>query len=96
MARTHDASFTPAYGGPHTVDILAIFPDFSRDENDPASYDFDLTDEYMGHILAAGTKVFYRLGNRIEHESKRYGSIPPKDPAKWARICEHIIRHMNE
>ena len=36
------------------------------------------------------------LGNRIEHESKRYGSIPPKDPAKWARICEHIIRHMNE
>jgi hypothetical protein len=96
MARTHDASFTPAYGGPHTVDILAIFPDFSKDENDPASYDFDLTDEYMEHILAAGTKVFYRLGNRIEHESKRYGSVPPKDPAKWARICEHIIRHMNE
>ena len=96
FARTHDASFTPAYGGPHTVDILAIFPDFDRDENDPASYDFDLTDEYMESILASGTKVFYRLGNRIEHESKRYGSIPPKDYAKWARICEHIIRHMNE
>lgn len=96
LARTHDASFTPAYGGPHTVDILAIFPDFDADENDPASYDFDLTDEYMENILASGTKVFYRLGNRIEHESKRYGSLPPKDYAKWARICEHIIRHMNE
>ncbi len=96
MARTHDASFAPAYGGPHTVDILAIFPDFDADENDPASYDFDLTDEYMESILASGTKVFYRLGNRIEHESKRYGSLPPKDYAKWARICEHIIRHMNE
>ncbi len=96
LARTHDASFTPAYGGPHTVDILAIFPDFDKDENDPASYDFDLTDEYMENILASGTKVFYRLGNRIEHESKRYGALPPKDPAKWARICEHIIRHMNE
>ena len=96
FARTHDASFTPAYGGPHTVDILAVFPDFDRDENDPASYDFDLTDEYMEHILASGTKVFYRLGNRIEHESKRYGALPPKDYAKWARICEHIIRHLNE
>ena len=96
MARTHDASFTPAYGGPHTVDILAIFPDFDADENNPASYDFHLTDEYMENILAAGTKVFYRLGNRIEHESKWYGALPPKDPAKWARICEHIIRHMNE
>ena len=28
MARTHDASFSPAYGGSHTVDIIAIFPDF--------------------------------------------------------------------
>ena len=96
MARTHDASFSPAYGGPHTVDIIAIFPDFDADENDPASYDFDLTDEYMENILASGTQVFYRLGNRIEHESKRYGALPPKDYAKWARICEHIIRHMNE
>ncbi len=96
MARTHDASFTPAYGESHTVDILAVFPDFDADENDPASYDFALTDEYMEHIHAAGTGVFYRLGHRIEHESKRYGAIPPKDPAKWARICEHLIRHLNE
>ena len=96
LARTHDAAFAPSYGGQHTVDIMNIFPDFDRDENDPASYDFDLTDEYMEAILSAGTQVFYRLGNKIEHESKRYGSIPPKDYAKWARICEHVIRHMNE
>ena len=96
MARTHDAAFCPVYGGQHTVDIMNIFPDFSKDENDPASYDFDLTDEYMESILSAGTKVFYRLGNKIEHESKRYGSLPPADYEKWARICEHIIRHMNQ
>ena len=82
FVRTHDAALTSAYGGPHTVDILAIFPDFDADENDPASYDFHLTDEYMEHILASGAKVFYRLGNRIEHESKRYGSLPPKDYGK--------------
>ena len=96
FARIHDAAFSPSYGGQHAVDIINIFPDFDRDENDPASYDFDLTDEYMEDIMSAGTEVFYRLGNKIEHESKRYGSLPPKDYAKWARICEHIIRHMNE
>ena len=95
MARTHDAAFFTAYGGEHSVDVSNIFPNFDADENDPASYDFWLTDEYMENILATGTKVFYRLGQKIEHESKRYGAIPPKDYAKWARICEHIIRHMN-
>ena len=96
LARIHDAAFCPAYGGQHAVDIMNIFPDFDRDENDPDSYDFDLTDEYMEAILSAGTEVFFRLGNKIEHESKRYGAIPPKDCGKWARICEHVIRHMNE
>ncbi len=96
FARTHDANFAPQYGAPHTVDIISVFPNFDADENDPASYDFHLTDEYMETIMAAGTQVFYRLGNKIEHESKRYGAIPPKDFAKWARICEHIILHMNE
>lgn len=96
FARNHDANFAPNYGAPHTVDIIAIFPNFDADENDPKNYDFHLTDEYNATIQATGTKVFYRLGNKIEHESKRYGALPPKDPAKWARICEHIIRHMNE
>lgn len=96
FARTHDANFAPQYGAPHTVDIISIFPDFDANENDPASYDFHLTDEYMEKIMSTGAQVFYRLGNKIEHESKRYGALPPKDFAKWARICEHIIRHMNE
>lgn len=95
FARTHDAAFSPAYGGSHTVDIIAVFPDFEADVSDPASYDFGLTDEYIENIMKAGTKVFYRLGNKIEHESKRYGSLPPKDYFKWAQICEHIIMHMN-
>jgi len=96
FARNHDAAFLASYGGSHTVDIIAIFPDFDADENDPASYDFQLTDEYCERIQSTGSKVFYRLGNKIEHESKKYGAIPPKDFAKWARICEHIIRHLNE
>ena len=95
-ARNHDASFFAGYGGPHCVDIGAVFPDFGRDENDPEAYDFHLTDEYILNTLAAGTQTFYRLGTRIEHETKKYGTLPPPDFHKWARVCEHIIRHYNE
>ncbi len=95
-ARTHDASFDGNYGSEHTVDITAIFPNFDADPLDPASYDFACTDEYMEIILDAGTKPFFRLGQKIEHYVKKYGTIPPKDFHKWAVVCEHIIRHMNE
>lgn len=95
-ARLHDANLCYSYGGPHVVDINAIFPNFDADENDPASYDFVLTDLYLSNIVAAGTKVFYRLGQSIEHWGKKYDIFPPKDFHKWARICEHIILHYNE
>lgn len=95
-ARTHDASFCATYGGEHTVDVHAIFPDFSKDPYDPASYDFCLTDEYLKVIEFAGTKTFYRLGSKIEHWPKKYGTLPPPDFKKWAVICEHIIRHYTE
>lgn len=95
-ARIHDAAFYAGYGGEHIVDVHAIFPDFGADANDPASYDFTLTDEYLESIMGVGTKVFYRLGSKIEHSSKKYGVNPPPDFQKWAVICEHIIRHCNE
>ncbi len=95
-ARTHDSSFYPPYGLEHTVDVAFIFPNFDADPTDPANYDFTCTDHYMDMIEAAGTKVFYRLGHRIEHEIKKYGTLPPKDFHKWAVICEHIIRHYTE
>ena len=92
-ARTHDASFNATYGGEHIVDINMIFTNFDADPTDPASYDFALTDEYMRVIEAGGAKVFYRLGSKIEHWSKKYNTLPPKDFHKWAVICEHIILH---
>ena len=95
-ARTHDASFCSAYGGEHTVDVHAIFPDFNKNPYDANSYDFTLTDEYLQTIIDAGTQVFYRLGSKIEHWTKKYGTIVPADFHKWAVICEHIIRHYNE
>ena len=96
FARTHDAAFYNGYGGEHTVDISAVFPDFDADPLDPASYDFDLTDMYMRQILSAGTEPYFRLGQKIEHLPKKYHIFPPKDFKKWAVVCEHLIRHLNE
>ena len=95
-ARTHDASFYSTYGGEHIVDVNMILTDFYADPTDPASYDFQLTDEYLRVMELAGTKCYYRLGSKIEHWSKKYNTLPPKDFHKWAVVCEHIIRHYTE
>lgn len=92
-ARNHDAAFDMNYGSEHSVDITAIFPNFDADPYLAESYDFACTDEYIKITNIAGTKTFFRLGQRIEHYVKKFGTIPPKDFQKWAVICEHIIRH---
>ena len=94
-ARNHDASFHGGYGGEHTVDVHRIFKNFDADETDPASYLFGPTDKYIKTTFEAGTKMFFRLGASIEHRHK-VGTYPPKDFAKWARICAQIIRHYTE
>ena len=94
-ARNHDAAFYTGYGGQYTVDVHRIFENFDADETDPANYLFGPTDTYIANTEAVGTKTFYRLGAAIEHGYKR-GTYPPKDFAKWARICEHIIRHYTD
>lgn len=58
-ARNHDASFySTTYGGEYTVDVHAIFPNFENDANDPSSYDFVWTDEYLRVMSLAGVKYF--------------------------------------
>ena len=94
FARNHDASFCANYGGEHTVDVHRIFKNFDADENDPASYVFAPTDKCVLSTVKSGAEIFYRLGASIEHGYKQ-GTYPPKDFEKWARICEHIIRHYN-
>lgn len=95
-SRNHDASIDQSFGGAHTVDVKSIFPDFSADVNDPASYDFTCTDNYISTIVDSGAKVFYRLGEHIENTVKAYDVYPPADYLKWAKICEHIILHYTQ
>jgi hypothetical protein len=95
-SRLHDVN--GAFGGNRFVDIPNIFRDFDADENDPASYDFAFTDVLIEAMYSYEVKPIFRLGVTIENQCniKSYTIDPPKDFSKWARICEHIIRHYNE
>ena len=95
-SRLHDVGGD--FGGNRYVDIPNIFRDFDADETDPASYDFAFTDALLAGMAEHGISPIFRLGVTIENQCaiKAYRIYPPKDFAKWARICEHIIRHYNE
>ena len=96
FSRLHDVG--GAFGSNRYVDIPNIFRDFDADENNPESYDFAFTDELIKALIEYGVEPYFRLGVTIENQShiKAYHIHPPKDYNKWARICEHIIRHYNE
>ena len=96
FSRLHDVG--GAYGRNIFVDIPNLFRDFDADENDPANYDFAFTDLLIGKLVENGVEPFFRLGVTIENypEVRRYRIDPPRDFAKWARICEHVIRHYTE
>ena len=87
-------------GGGLYVDIPNLFPNFDADENDPKSYRFAYTDSLLKALDTNGAEPFFRLGVTIENFVTRgYPAVniyPPKDFAKWARICEHVIRHYTE
>ena len=95
-SRLHDAG--GMFGGSRFADIPNLFPDFDADENLPESYDFVFTDWLIERLMEQGCEPFFRLGVTIENyvKVKAYRVFPPKDFGKWARICEHIIRHYNE
>ena len=92
--RLHDVE--GAYSCNQYVDVHCVFPNFDADENDDKNYNFIPTDNYLNAIKASGAKVYYRLGESIDHYPLKHYVVPPKDYMKWARICEHIIRHYNQ
>ena len=96
FSRLHDTG--GMFGRNIFVDIPNLFRDFDADENDPANYDFVFTDILINALVENSVEPFFRLGVTIENyaEIKRYRIDPPKDFAKWARICEQVIRHYTE
>ena len=86
--RTHDINCT---------DIHRIFPDFSKDVNDEASYHFSECDSVLAAIVDTGMEPFFRLGISYSDPVASHDHlVPPADYTKWSQICEHIILHYNE
>ncbi len=90
-------------GGGLYVDIPNLFPNFDADETDPKNYRFQFTDKLMENLIKNGVEPYFRLGvsieNFVEFGKGAFPAVnihPPKDFAKWARICEHVIRHYTE
>ncbi|MBQ6470454.1 MAG: hypothetical protein IJJ33_00595 [Victivallales bacterium] len=94
LTRLHDAPLTNS--GMRLVDVHQIFGNWNADSENPDSYYFDQTDEYIRRMVEDGSPLMYRLGTSIEHCLPHYYTFPPKDFRKWTQICLHIIRHYNE
>lgn len=75
----------------YAFDISRIFPDKNADENNPESYNFDVTDKYVMSAYNCGAKVIYRLG-----ESDGQPSWALENPQKWVNVCLHIVKHYND
>ena len=93
-ARLHDVEYP--YGSGEFVDVHCIFKNFDADENLPENYHFELTDKYLEAVFEVGCLPLFRLGESIEHAPVKRYVFPPKDYLKWAKICEHIIRHYTD
>lgn len=98
--RMHDAMWPGV-----VVDMNHVFPDFSRDPEDPASYVFPDTDKYVGAAVATGAKIMYRLGFSAgkfgfgkgwPYPGMSPAVLRPEDYGRWAAIACGIIRHYNE
>ena len=96
FSRLHDVG--GAFGKNVFVDIPNLFRDFDADENDPKNYDFAFTDILINALVKNGVEPYFRLGVTIENACnvKAYRIFPPKDPEKWARVCEHVVAHYTE
>ncbi len=94
FCRLHDTEYP--FGSGVYVDVHCVFPDMDRDPADPTAYRFYHTDRYLREIDEAGARTIYRLGESIDHLPRKTFVHPPRDPEKWAAVCEGIVAHFTE
>ena len=84
------------YGLNQFINIHCVFPDPDADTDSEDSYNFLPTDLYLSSVRSAGAEIFFRLGESPEPYSRKLFNRAPRDPERWASICEHIVMHYNE
>lgn len=78
------------------LDINYVFPRWDADPDDPASYNFVLSDFYIKSVTDLGINIIFRLGYSAEAKTAARHIAPPASYAKYADICAQIVKHYNQ
>lgn len=68
-----------------------LFPDWSADPTDPASYNFTATDQWIDAVHAIGAEVMFTVASSIPKNK-----LPAEDLDLYGRVVEHIVRHYSQ
>jgi hypothetical protein len=66
----------------------SLFPDWSADPTDPASYNFAATDEWVDAVHGIGADVLFTIASSIPQNK-----LPALDVPTYGVVVEHIVRH---
>ena len=90
MIRTHDL------GGP--LDMATMYPDQNADPHDPASYDFEASDQVFAAIVEGGFEPYLRLGDSMGTAPgmPTLESRAPTNPDNWVQAAVEVVRHYDE
>lgn len=66
----------------------SLFPDWTADPDDPASYNFTATDQWVDAVHAIGAEVMFTVASSIPKNK-----LPAEDVELYGRVVEHIVRH---
>lgn len=69
----------------------SLFPDWSADPTDPASYNFTATDQWIDAVHAIGAEVMFTVASSIPKNK-----LPAEDLDLYGRVVEHIVRHYSQ
>ena len=69
----------------------SLFPDWSADVDDPASYNFAATDQWVEAVHAIGAEVMFTVASSIPKNK-----LPTEDLEVYGRVVEHIVRHYSQ
>lgn len=66
----------------------SLFPRWSADPTDPASYNFAAADEWVKQVRDVGAEVLFTIASAIPRNK-----LPTSDLPKYEAVVEHIVRH---
>ncbi len=72
-------------------DPRSLFPDWDAPVDDPASYNFAATDEWVEAVHSVGADVMFTVASSIPSNK-----LPAHDIDLYGRVVEHVVRHYSQ